>query len=62
MTEPIVFWLQFNGTRGIYMNTEKKDVKRTSTTPFIRIPEKAKLHIPKGKVAVHKVEKGQVFV
>lgn len=44
------------------MNTEKKDVKRTSTTPFIRIPEKAKLHYPKGKVAVHKVKKGQVFV
>ena len=44
------------------MDTEKKDVKRTSTTPFIRIPEKAKLHYPKGKVAVHKIRKGQVLV
>ena len=43
------------------MDTEKKDVKRTSTTPFIRIPEEAKLN-PKGKVAAHKVEKGKVLV
>ena len=44
------------------MKTEKKDVKRTSTTPFIRIPEKAKLYYPEGKVAVHKIKKGQVLV
>jgi len=44
------------------METEKKNVKRTSTTPFIRIPEKAKLHCPEGKVAVHKVKEGQVLV
>ena len=43
------------------MDTEKKDVKRTSTTPFIRIPEEAKIY-PKGKVAVRKIEKGQVLV
>lgn len=40
------------------METEKKDEKRISTTPFIRIPEKAKLHYPNGKVAVYKYKKG----
>ena len=43
------------------MNTEKKDVKRTSTTPFIRIPEKAKIY-PNGKIRVRKIKKGQVLV
>lgn len=43
------------------MNTEKKDVKRTSTTPFIRIPEKARIY-SNGKIRVCKVKKGQVLV
>ena len=43
------------------MDTEKKDVKRISTTPFIRIPEEAKIY-PNGKIVVRKIEKGQVLV
>lgn len=41
---------------------DKIPVKRTSTTKLKRIPEKAKLHVPKGTMQVYNLKKDLIVV
>lgn len=41
---------------------DKIPVKRTSTTRMKRIPEKAKLHVPKGTMQVYNLKNGLIIV